>query len=263
MKVLAIVKRVEDPEIKITIKGDGSDIETDQMKYVVNPFDEIAVEEAIRLRDTHSGELAIACVGSKDATQQIRTALAMGADRGIHVVTEDRLDPMTEAKALTKIIEEEAPDVVIVGKQAVDDDMGQIGPMMAQNLGWAQVSFASKEESLEGPEEKAKKPALMIADGTLKAVREVDGGLETTEATLPAIVTTELRLNVPRYASLPGIMKAKKKPIAVKELAEVVGGATAVVKVLTMEAPAQRAAGVKVDDTAALMDKLRNEAKVI
>jgi electron transfer flavoprotein beta subunit len=135
--------------------------------------------------------------------------------------------------------------------------------MMAQNLGWAQVSFASKEESLEGPEEKAKKPALLIADGTLKAVREVDGGLETTEATLPAVVTTELRLNVPRYASLPGIMKAKKKPIAVKELSEVVGDAAAVVKVLTMEAPAQRAAGVKVDDTAALMDKLRNEAKVI
>lgn len=263
MKVLAIVKRVEDPEIKITIKADGSDIETDQMKFVVNPFDEIAVEEAIRLRDAHSGELAIACVGSKSATQQIRTALAMGADRGIHVVTEDRLDPNTEALALVKVIEEEAPEVVIVGKQAVDDDMGLLGPMLAQKLGWSQVSFASKEESLEGPEEKGKKVALLISDGVLRAAREVDGGLETLEASLPTIVSTELRLNVPRYASLPGIMKAKKKPIAEKALADLIGGAAPAVKVIAMEAPEVRAAGVKVDDTAALLDKLRNEAKVI
>ena len=155
MKVLAVIKRVEDPEINIKIKGDGSGIETDSMKYVVNPFDEIAVEEAIRVRDAHGGELAIACVGPKDATQQIRTALAMGADRGIHVVADGLLDPVCEAKALQSVISEEAPDVVILGKQAVDDDMGQLGPMLAARLGWSQVSFASKEESLEGPEEKA------------------------------------------------------------------------------------------------------------
>ena len=263
MKVLAVIKRVEDPEINIKIKGDGSGIETDSMKYVVNPFDEIAVEEAIRVRDAHGGELAIACVGPKDATQQIRTALAMGADRGIHVVADGLLDPVCEAKALQSVISEEAPDVVILGKQAVDDDMGQLGPMLAARLGWSQVSFASKEESLEGPEEKAKKTALTIADGKLTAIREVDGGLETIAATLPAIVSTELRLNVPRYASLPGIMKAKKKPIAEKALGDVVDSTDPVVKILNMEAPAQRAAGVTVESTAELLDKLRNEAKAI
>lgn len=263
MKILVTVKRVEDPEIKIKLKGDGSGIETDQMKYVVNPFDEIAVEEALRVRDADSGEVIVVSIGVEDAAHQIRTALAMGADRGVHVVTDQALDPATTADIMQKVVDEEKPDLVILGKQAVDDDMGQMGAILAEKLGWGQATFASKEESLESPEEKAKKAALHSSDGSLQVVREVDGGIETLQLQLPAVVTTELRLNVPRYASLPGIMKARKKEIKQHTVADLIGEAHLKVKVIKMEPPETRQAGVIVENVAGLLDKLKNEAKVL
>ena len=263
MKLLVIIKRVEDPEIKIKIKADGSDIETDGMKYVVNPFDEIAVEEALRVRDANDGEVIVCCIGPSDSTHQIRTALAMGADRGVHIVSEEAVSPNVAATALQKICSEENPDIIILGKQAVDDDLGQLGILLAEKLGMSQATFASKEISLESEEEKKKQPALVVNDGRIEVVREVDGGIETLSASLPCVITTELRLNVPRYASLPGIMKAKKKPIAAHQLADVSGGEANGINIITLEAPPSRAAGVKVPDVATLLDKLRNEAKVI
>lgn len=263
MKILVTVKRVEDPEIKIKIKGDRSGIETDQMKYVVNPFDEIAVEEALRTRDAYSGEVVVVSVGVEDAAHQIRTALAMGADRGVHVVAEETLDPATVAAAMLKVVEEEKPDLIILGKQAVDDDAGQMGIILAEKLGWGQATFASKEASLESAEEKSKQPAFKKTDSTIEVVREVDGGIETLQLQLPAVVTTELRLNVPRYASLPGIMKAKKKEIRTHKLRELIGDVKPLVKVVAMEPPAERKAGIIVEDVATLVDKLRNEAKVL
>ncbi|MEZ0311689.1 MAG: EtfB protein [Myxococcota bacterium] len=264
MKVLVTVKRVEDYEVKIKVKPDGSGIVTDQMKYVVNPFDEIAVEEALRVRDASgSGEVVVATIGVADAQQQLRTALAMGADRGVHVLADGAVDPMMAAKAFKKVIEAEKPDLVILGKQAVDDDQGQVGAMLAELLGWGQGTFASKEESLESDAEKSKQPALKIANGRCDVVREVDGGLETLSLAMPCIITTELRLNLPRYASLPGIMKAKKKPVQEMKLAELVQDASARVKVVKLEPPKERKAGIKVPDVATLFDKLHNEAKVI
>ena len=263
MKILVTVKRVEDPEIGIKIKSDGSGIETDQMKYVVNPFDEIAVEEALRTRDAQGGEVVVVSLGVEDAAHQIRTALAMGADRGVHIVTDVVCDPWVSADALAKVIDDEKPDLVLLGKQAVDDDMGQVGSILAAKLGWGQATFASKEASLESEEEKAKTGALQVADGAVEVVREVDGGIETLRVKLPAVVTTELRLNVPRYASLPGIMKAKKKEIKKLTLSDLVGDAAPRVKVLKMEPPPQRKAGEIVPDVATLVDKLRNEAKVL
>lgn len=263
MKVLVTVKRVEDYEVKIKVKPDGSGIVTDQMKYVVNPFDEIAVEEALRVRDAAgSGEVVVATIGVADAQQQLRTALAMGADRGIHVLADGPVDPMMAAKAFQKVIETEKPDLVILGKQAVDDDQGQVGAILAELLGWGQGTFASKEESLESEAEKSKKPALKLEGGRCEVIREVDGGLETLSIATPCIITTELRLNTPRYASLPGIMKAKKKPVAEMKLADLVHG-EARVKVLKLEPPKERKAGIKVPDVATLFDKLHNEAKVI
>ena len=263
MKILVTVKRVEDPEIKIKIKADGSGLETDQMKYVVNPFDEIAVEEALRLRDAHDGEVIVLSIGVGDCAQQIRTALAMGADRGVHVLTDETLDPTLASLAMQKVIETESPDVVLMGKQAVDDDMGQTGVMLAERLGWSQASFASKEASLESDEEKNKQTALSVADNKVTVVREVDGGIETLALNLPALITTELRLNIPRYASLPGIMKAKKKEIKEMALRDLIGDAQERVQILKMEKPAERAAGMIVNDVPELMDKLRNEAKVL
>ena len=263
MKILVTVKSVEDPEIKIKIKPDGSGIETDQMKYVINPFDEIAVEEALRLRDVHKGEVVIACIGKEDATHQIRTALAMGADRGVHVVSGNLLDPSVVSLALKKVITDESPDLVLMGKQAVDDDMGQVGAMLAERLGWGQANFASKEESLESADEKAKKPAIKIEGRSATVVREVDGGFETVALSLPGLITVDLRLNVPRYASLPGIMKAKKKEIKTLQLGDTTSDTTPRVKILKMEPPAQRAAGIIVADVPSLVEKLKNEAKVI
>ncbi len=262
MKILVTVKRVEDPEIKIKIKSDGSGIEAGQMKYVVNPFDEIAVEEALRIRDANGGEVVVVSIGVADAAHQIRTALAMGADRGVHVITDDALDPSTAAEVLHKVVDEEKPDVVLLGKQAVDDDMGQTGAMLAERLGWGQATFASKEASLESEEEKHKTAALKVLDGAVEVLREVDGGVETLRVKLPAVVTTELRLNVPRYASLPGIMKAKKKEIREHNLSDLTSCPMRV-KVLKMESPVERKAGEIVADVDALVDKLRNEAKVL
>ncbi len=263
MKILVTVKRVEDPEIKIKIKADGSGIENEQMKYVINPFDEIAVEEALRLRDTHGGEVVVVSVGVNDTQNQMRTVLAMGADRGILVVTQNPLDPTLTSTALQKVVTNEKPDLVLLGKQAVDDDMGQVGIMLAERLGWGQITFASKETSLESEDEKNKVPGLKFADGRLAVVREVDGGIETLSVALPAIVTTELRLNVPRYASLPGIMKAKKKEIKEIPATELIGSATPLIKISKLEPPKARKAGVKVPDVKTLVEKLRSEAKAL
>ncbi len=263
MKLLVVITRVEDPEIKIKIQADGSSIHTDGMKYVVCPFAEIAVEEALRVRDANDGEVVVACIGPADATHQIRTALAMGVDRGIHIVGDGSVSPNVKAAALEKICAEEKPDMILLGKQSVDDDLGQLGILLAEKLGMSQATFASKEVSLEGEEEKKKQAALVVSDGRVEVIREVDGGIETLSTSLPCVVTTELRLNIPRYASLPGIMKAKKKPIATHPLADLAGGETNGINILGLEAPPSRAAGVKVPDVAALVDKLRNEAKVI
>jgi electron transfer flavoprotein beta subunit len=263
VKILVTVKRVEDPEIKIKIKPDGTGIDASEMKYVVNPFDEIAVEEALRLREAHQGEVVVVCLGPADASQQIRTTLAMGADRGIHILAETATDSGQVAQALAKIAQEEKPDLVLLGKQAIDDDMGQVGVRLAELLNYSQGTCASKEVSLDSADEKAKKPAFELMDKQLELVREVDGGIETLRLSLPAVVTTELRLNVPRYASLPGIMKAKKKPIKEISLASMEGLADLQVQLLKMTSPSGRQAGVKVPDVATLVDKLRNEAKVI
>lgn len=262
MKLLVTVKRVEDPEMKIKVKSDGSGIETDQMKYAMNPFDEIAVEEALRLRDKHTGEIVVVSIGVKDAQQQIRAALAMGADRGVHVVSDQALDPLAAASVLAKIVQEEKPDVVLLGKQAVDDDMGQVGTMLAEKLGWGQGTFASKEESLESDAEKSKVPGVKIDGGRAEVVREVDGGLQVDSVALPAVITTDLRLNHPRLASLPGIMKAKKKELKERTLADF-GVTAGKVKIVEMEPPKERKAGIKVPDVQTLVDKLHGEAKVI
>ncbi|MEL6548203.1 MAG: electron transfer flavoprotein subunit beta/FixA family protein, partial [Myxococcota bacterium] len=201
--------------------------------------------------------------GSKDAIQQIRTALAMGADRGIHIHSDQATDPTAASKALQKVVEEEQPDVVILGKQAIDDDQGQVGAMLAERLGWAHASFASKKEALDSDSEKNKQTALNVNDGALTVMREVDGGLETLSMPLPAVITTELRLNVPRYASLPGIMKAKKKPVKEMQLSELVDDATSRVKIQKLAPPAERKAGEIVPDVSTLVEKLKNEAKVL
>jgi len=263
VKILVTVKSVEDPEIKIKVKADGSGIETDQMKYVVNPFDAIAVEEALRLRDADSGEVIVACIGKAEHAQQIRTALAMGADRGVHVLSDDALDPLTASLALQKVVEQEKPDLVLLGKQAVDDDQGQVGAMLAERLGWGQASFASKQENLESDAEKQKKPGIQVEGDKLTVLREIDGGLETVKVSLPAIITTELRLNMPRYASLPGIMKAKKKQVTELKLSELVPDAAPKLRITALEPPTERAAGIVVPDVETLLDKLRNEAKVL
>ncbi len=268
MKILVTVKRVEDYESKIKVKPDKSWIVTEGVNCRANPFDEIAVEEALRLRDAAMpSEVVIVSCGSAAAATEIRSALAMGADRGVLVKFDgagpQSLDPDAAARLLQKVIEKEKPDLVLMGKQAVDDDSNVTGQLLAEYLGWGQATFASKRESLESEEEKAKKPGIAIEGGTAKVWREVDGGLERLEVALPAIVTVDLRLNVPRYASLPNIMKAKKKPI--DELSPVALGVdtTAKVRVLSVEAPPARAGGQKVPDVATLVQKLKTEAKVI
>lgn len=263
MKILVLIKRVEDPEIKIKVRQDSKGIETDGMKYVVNPFDEIAVEEALRMRDTHGGEVVVGCVGPKDASHQIRTTLAMGADRAIHIVSDQDTDPSQDARAYATLFGEQKPDVVLMGKQAIDDDMGQTGILLAELLKIGQITCASKEESLESESEKAKKSAFVVKDNHVTVVREVDGGIETLSAALPAIITCELRLNVPRYASLPGIMKAKKKEIVERPFKELAPDAQAQVVVMKMVPPPTRKGGVKVADVTALMGKLRQEAKAL
>ena len=263
MKILVTIKRVTDYERKVKIAADGSGLITEGMNFVPNPFDEIAVEEALRLKKVHGGEVIVVSIGPKEATQQIRQGLAMGADRGVLVIADQQLDPDAVARVLQKIVEEEQPDVILMGKQATDDDANQCGQLLAGYLGWPQATFASKIAGLESAEEKAQQPGIEIADGKAMVVREVDGGLQTLEVTLPAVITTDLRLNHPRFASLPGIMKAKKKPL--KELAADSLGIDLSPKVreLKYAEPPSRQAGVIVESVDDLLDKLRNEAKVL
>jgi electron transfer flavoprotein beta subunit len=263
MKILVTVKRVTDYEQKVKIAADGSGLITEGMNFLANPFDEIAIEEALRLAKAHDGEVIVVSIGSKDATQQIRQGLAMGGTRGILVTTEQTLDPDAVARILVKIVDDEKPDIILMGKQATDDDANQCGQLLAAYLGWPQATFASKLVGLESPEEKAQQPGIMINDGKAEVVREVDGGLETLELTLPALITTDLRLNHPRYTSLPGIMKAKKKEL--KEIPADSLGIDLATKVreLKYTAPASRNAGVIVEDVDALLEKLKNEAKVL
>ncbi len=249
MKLLVPVKRVVDYNVKVRVKSDGSGVETANVKMSMNPFDEIAVEEAVRLKEkgVASEIIAISC-GPTACQEQIRTALAMGADRGILVEHDGVLEPLAVAKLLKAVVDKEGPSLVILGKQAIDDDMNATGQMLAALLGWGQGTFASKVE---------------IADGVARVTREVDGGLETVSLTLPAIVTTDLRLNEPRYASLPNIMKARKKPIETLKPADLGVDVTPRLTVLKVEEPAKRQAGRKVGSVQELVEKLRNEAKVI
>lgn len=249
MKVLIAVKRVVDYNVKIRVKSDQSGVETANVKMSMNPFDEIAVEEAVRLKEAGiATELVAVSMGVQQAQETIRTALAMGADRGILVLADAELQPLAVAKLLKALVDKEQPQLVILGKQAIDDDSNQVGQMLAGLLGWSQGTFASK---------------VAVADGTAEVTREVDGGLETVALKLPAVVTTDLRLNTPRYASLPNIMKAKKKPIETLKAADLGVDVTPRLKVLKVEEPAKRSAGIKVGSVAELVDKLRNEAKVI
>src|SRR5690606_20794679 len=264
VKILCGVKRVEDPDQKIKVNPDGSWIALDGINYKPNPYDEIAVEEALRLKEAHgSGEGVVVSIGGGEGVTEMRHAMAMGADRGILVKVEDRVDSDAAARLLAKVIEKEQPDLVILGRQAVDSDQAQTGQLLAEYLGWGQATFAAKFESLESEEEKAKKPGLEVNEGKVRVIREIDGGLEVVEVQLPAIVTTELRLNHPRYASLPGIMKAKKKPVEELTPAELGVDTTPKVKVRKLSAPPERKAGIMVPDVTTLVEKLRNEAKVL
>jgi electron transfer flavoprotein beta subunit len=249
MKILVPVKRVVDYNVKIRVKSDGSGVELANVKMSMNPFDEIAVEEAIRLKEQGKAtEIVAVSIGPQQAQETIRTALAMGADRGILVKTDQTVEPLAVAKILQKIVEKESPQLVIMGKQAIDDDCNQTGQMLGALLGWPQGTFAFK---------------LTVSDGAVDVVREVDGGLQTVGLKLPAIVTTDLRLNEPRYASLPNIMKAKKKPLE-ETSPEALGVEVAQrLKVLKTVEPGGRKAGVKVGSVAELVQKLKVEAGVL
>jgi electron transfer flavoprotein beta subunit len=250
VKILVAIKPVPNPDEKVRISKDGRGIVLDNIKMVINPFCEIAVEEALRIREKRGGEVVVLTIGPREAEQQVRTALAMGADRAILVEAGKDLDSLGVAKVMAKAVEQEAPDFVIMGKQAVDDDNNQVGQILAALLSWPQATFASKIEFSE--------------DGKRADVaRETDGGLETIGVPLPAVITTDLRLNEPRYASLPGIMKAKKKEMKVIA-AESLGVDTAPkVRLISLAPPKERASGRKVASVAELVDKLRNEAKVL
>jgi len=265
LKILVTAKRVEDSESKIKVRPDGMGIVTDGVNYKMNPFDEIAVEEALRLREKHGGEVVVASIGGERSATEIRAALAMGADRGILVRHDGALDPVVVSALLAKVFDLEKPDLCILGKQSIDDDQNQAGQYLAARLGLPQATFASKNESLESEAEQKKEPGLLLsADGKkLTVLREVDGGVETLEVTLPAVVTTDLRLNKPRFASLPGIMKAKKKEL--KELPAASLGVDLAPKVVvkTLVQPPARKGGVKVADVDELWKKLHEEAKVL
>jgi electron transfer flavoprotein beta subunit len=249
MKILVPVKRVVDYNVKVRVKADGSGIETNGVKMSMNPFDEIAVEEAVRLKEKGvATEVIAVSLGVTQCQETIRTALAMGADRGILVETDVDLQPLAVAKLLKAIADQEQPKIIILGKQAIDDDMSATGQMLAALLGWSQGTFASK---------------VVVEGETLTVTREVDGGLETVALTLPSIITTDLRLNEPRYASLPNIMKARKKPIDVKKPADLGVDPAPRLTVLKVEEPPKRKAGVKVGSVEELVAKLKNEAKVI
>ena len=265
LKLLVTTKRVEDPESRIRVRPDGAGIVTEGVSYKLNPFDEIAVEEALRLRERHGGEVVVVSIGGEKSQIELRAAMAMGADRAILVRHDGPLDPMVASALLAKVADLVKPDLVLLGKQAIDDDQGQTGPYLAQRLGWPQATFASKIASLESEAEQKKEPGLVLSpDGReLTVVREVDGGVETLVLLLPAVVTTELRLNKPRFASLPGIMKAKKKPLL--ELAAVSLGVDLSPRVVVrrLSEPPARRGGVKVADVDELWRKLHEEAKVV
>lgn len=249
MKILVPIKRVIDYNMKVRVKPDCSDVDLSNTKMAINPFCEIAVEEAVRLKESGvATEVVVVSIGEKACQEQIRTALALGADRGIHIETSSNLGSLQIAKLLKSVQLEEQADLIILGKQSIDSDNNQTGQMLAALMGMPQGTFASK---------------LELADGKVAVTREVDGGLQTLSLTLPAVVTTDLRLNEPRYASLPNIMKAKRKPLDVKSAVELGAATTSSVKVLKVEEPATRTAGVMVESVEALVDKLKTEAKVI
>ncbi|MDF2118206.1 electron transfer flavoprotein subunit beta/FixA family protein [Roseiarcaceae bacterium H3SJ34-1] len=249
MKIIVPAKRVVDYNVKVRVKADGSGVELTNVKMSMNPFDEIAIEEALRLKEAGKAtEVVVVSIGPAQASETIRTGLAMGADRGILVKADGIVEPLAVAKILKGVIEAEQPGLVILGKQAIDDDSNQTGQMLAALLGWSQGTFASK---------------VVIGDGTVDVTREVDGGLQTVALKLPAVVTTDLRLNEPRYASLPNIMKAKKKPIDEKTAADYGVDIAPRLKVLKTSEPAGRKAGVKVKTVAELVAKLKDEAGVL
>src|SRR3989441_5034742 len=249
MKILVAVKRVVDFNVKVRVRADGSGVETANVKMSMNPFDEIAVEEAIRLKEAGiATEIVVVSCGVQACQETLRTALALGADRAILVESEVELQPLAVAKLLRAIVQKESPQLVILGKQAIDDDCNQTGQMLAALLGWSQGTFASK---------------VKISDRKAEVTREVDGGLETISITMPAVVTTDLRLNEPRYVTLPNIMKAKKKTLDVVKPADLGVDITARIKTLKVSEPPKRSAGIKVPDVATLVSKLKNDAKVI
>ncbi|MFI5335856.1 MAG: electron transfer flavoprotein subunit beta/FixA family protein [Opitutales bacterium] len=251
MKVLVSLKRVPDPDTRIRLKPDGSAIETDGVKFAVNPFDAIAVEAALRLKESLGAvDIVVVSLGDEAAVEQLRTGLAMGADRAVLVRTAGPLDSLAVAKVLAAVARREKPDFILMGKQAIDDDSNQAGQMLAALLGVAQATFVSKLEPLEG-------------GARVRCGRETDAGIETVEVAAPAVLTTDLRLNEPRYVSLPGIMKAKKKPLEELAVADLGVDATSRTTVLRLEAPPKRKAGVRLKTVDELIARLRGEAKVI
>jgi electron transfer flavoprotein beta subunit len=251
VKILVTVKRVPDPETVIKIGPDGTGISTDNIKWVINPFDEIAIEEALRLKEKLSGtEVVLVSIGQKTAQEQLRTGLAMGADRAILVLADQPIEPLAVARVLAKLADGEKPDLVLMGKQAIDDDSNSAGQMVAELLGWPQATFASKVD-LAGDAKSS------------KVTREVDGGLETIAVPLPAVITADLRLNEPRYASLPGIMKARKKELKEIPVAELGVDVAPKTRIVKLETPPKRSGGRKVGSVQELVQALHNEAKVI
>ena len=249
MKILVPVKRVVDYNVKIRVKADGSDVETANVKMSMNPFDEIAVEEAVRLKEAGDADEVIAVsIGVPQCQDVLRTALAMGADRGLLIETDAALEPLAVAKLLQALVAREEPGLVVLGKQAIDDDASQTGQMLAALLGWSQGTFASE---------------VALANGGLKVTREIDGGLETLALTLPAVVTADLRLNEPRFAKLPAIMKAKKKPLESLTPDELGVAIEQRLKVLQVAEPPEREGGIRVQSVDELVEKLKNDAKVI
>ncbi|GAP25912.1 electron transfer flavoprotein subunit beta [Gluconobacter frateurii NBRC 101659] len=249
MKILVPVKRVVDYNVKVRVAADGSGVETQGLKMSLNPFDEIAVEEAIRLREKGvATEVVVVTIGVQAAQDILRTSMAMGADRAILVKTEDTLEPRAVANALKAIVEREQPGLVCMGKQAIDDDMNATGQILAAKLGWPQGTFAS---------------AVTVADGRIEVSREIDGGTEVVSLALPAVVTADLRLNEPRYASLPNIMKARKKPLETLEAADLGVDLASRLTVVSVAEPAERKEGIKLGNAAELVEKLKTEAKVI
>ena len=249
MKALVAVKRVVDYNVKVRAKADGTDVDLNNVKMAINPFCEIAVEEAVRLKEAGTvTEIVAVSVGESSCQEQIRTALALGADRGVHVEVDGRPEPLAIAKLLKGVVDQESPDLVIMGKQSIDGDNNQTGQMLGALTGMGQGTFASE---------------VKIGEGAVEVVREVDGGLQTVSLTLPAIITTDLRLNEPRYASLPNIMKAKKKPLETLTPEQLSVAVQSHITQVGVAPPPERAAGIKVEDISQLVDKLKNEAKVI